>query len=163
MMEMTRIDHIAFVVKNIDKVAKFYMDVFGCKNPKIFEMDKPSFKVKYALLPIGQNYIELIEPKNGALKDILETKGEGYIYEICFGVDDIERFCDEMKERGIVLVDIDGILLTDRKFLIAPSGNKYVYLSRKNTFGTRIEVLERVAKDDSHQTKCRYINTRGAR
>jgi len=147
---MTKIDHVAVIVKSINEAAKFYMDVFGCENPKIFEMDQPSFKIRYALLPIGQNYVELIEPIYGDLKNMLDAEGEGCIYEICFEVDDIERFCAEMKEKGIVTVDINENPLTDRNFLIAPSGNKYAYLSRKNTFGTRIEVLERVVKGDSH-------------
>lgn len=146
---MIKIDHVAILVKRIDKAAEFYRDTFGCGSAKVFELNESSSKIKYALLPIEQNYIELIEPVNGILKDIMETEGEGYLYEVCFEVDDIERFCNKMRERGIALIDINGVPLGDRKILSAPSGNKYVYLSQKNTFGTRIEILERVADKGS--------------
>ena len=148
---MIKIDHVAFLVKRIDEAAKFYRDTFGCGSAKVFEMDESGSRIRYALLPMEQNYIELIEPVSGILKDIMETEGEGYLYEVCFEVDDIERFCNKMTEKGIALVDINGVPLGDRKFLSAPSGNKYVYLSQKNTFGTRIEILERVAGKGSRE------------
>jgi hypothetical protein len=69
------------------------------------------------------------------------------VFELCFEVESIEKFYDEMKRRGVVLCDPMGRPLPEgRKWCSIPGDeNKYAYMPQNETFGTTIEILERSA------------------
>ena len=143
---MAKLDHIGILVTNLDKSIKFYKETFGCGSPKIINVDKPGLRLRMAMLPFGENYIQLVEPLEGLWLEYLKDEGEGAIAEISFQVEDIVKFYDEMKTRGVSPVDMLGNPLKD-KYVLSSSGNKYLYLPRKDALGTLIEVLERTRKE----------------
>jgi len=96
-MKVEKIDHVSIVVKDIEKVAKFYADLFeteftGPGEHK--ELDVTSLRS-----PIG---IELVSPltPDGATARTLERRGEG-VYLISLKVANVEEASAEMKSKGI--------------------------------------------------------------
>lgn len=143
-----KIHHIGIVTKNVEEVIKYYSEVFGLEKPdssldKIQKVDLPGYKLKYGFVSAGNALVEFLEPIEGPWVKRLKERGEGSMWELCFEVDDIEEFYDEMMKKGINPVDRFDQPLVDKKYISAPgSGAKFFYLDRSKTYGTWIEILE---------------------
>lgn len=131
---VTKIDHIGIAVKNLDETLKFYEEVLGikCEGTEVVE----SQKVKTAFLPIGDTEVELLEStdKDGAIAKFIEKRGEG-IQHIAYRVENIEKALEEVKEKGIRLID--------EKPRSGAGGAKIAFLHPKSTYGVLIELCER--------------------
>lgn len=143
-----KLDHIGILVENLDnEVIEFYQQVLGCGRTKYFHLKNSDEEINYVYLPFpkGDNYVELLAPVSGPSKDFMDKKGPGAMFEMCVEVENMEEFYDEMKSRGITLVDSMGNALPpERKWCsIIGDDNKYAYLPTDKTFGTTIEILER--------------------
>jgi len=129
-----KVDHIGIAVKSIDEALKFYEDVLGikCVSQEVVEEQK----VKVAFLPIGDTEVELLESteEDGPVAKFIEKKGEG-IQHIAYKVDDIEKTIEELKEKGIRLID--------EKPRYGAGGAKIAFLHPKSTFGVLIELCQR--------------------
>lgn len=131
---VNKVDHIGIAVKNLDKTLKFYEEMLGikCVSTEVVEEQK----VKVAFLPIGDTEVELLESteKDGPIAKFIEKRGEG-IQHIAYRVDNIEKAIDELKEKGIRLID--------EKPRYGAGGAKIAFLHPKSTFGVLIELCER--------------------
>lgn len=129
-----KVDHIGIAVKSIDEALKFYEDVLGikCVSTEVVEEQK----VKVAFLPVGDTEVELLEStdEDGPVAKFIEKKGEG-IQHIAYKVDDIEKSIEELKEKGIRLID--------EKPRYGAGGAKIAFLHPKSTFGVLIELCQR--------------------
>lgn len=128
------IDHVGIAIKNLDETLKFYEDVLGikCSGQEVVEEQK----VKVAFLPLGESEIELLESttEDGPIAKFIEKKGEG-IQHIAFRVDDIEKILEELKAKGVRLID--------EKPRYGAGGAKIAFLHPKSTSGVLIEISER--------------------
>lgn len=99
-----RLEHIGIAVKSIDERLKVWRDVLGLQVDMV--KDVPQEKVRVAVLTVGGLKIELLESleEGSAISTFIEKRGEG-LHHLCFEVDDIERILQEMKQRGIKLID----------------------------------------------------------
>lgn len=132
-----KVDHIGIAVSNLEESIKFYEDVLGMKLHGIEVVEEQ--KVKVAFLPIGDTEIELLEStdKEGPIAKFIEKKGEG-IQHIAYRVDDIEKALEEMKQKGIRLID--------EKPRYGAGGAKIAFLHPKSTNGVLIELCQRDRK-----------------
>ena len=129
-----KVDHIGIAVKNLDETLKFYEDVLGIKCVSTEVVDEQ--KVRVAFLPIGDTEIELLESteEDGPVAKFIEKKGEG-VQHIAYKVDDIEKSIEELKAKGIKLID--------EKPRYGAGGAKIAFLHPKSTFGVLIELCQR--------------------
>ena len=131
---VNKIDHIGIAVKNLDETLKFYEEVLGikCIGTEVVEEQK----VKTAFLPIGDTEVELLEAtdEDSPIAKFIEKRGEG-IQHIAYRVDDIEKDLEEVKKRGIRLID--------EKPRKGAGGAKIAFLHPKSTYGVLIELCER--------------------
>ncbi|WP_132996076.1 methylmalonyl-CoA epimerase [Sporanaerobacter acetigenes] len=129
-----KVDHIGIAVKNLDEALKFYEDVLGlkCAGSEVVEEQK----VKVAFLPIGDTEVELLESteEDGPIAKYVEKKGEG-IQHIAYRVANIEEAIEEMKSKGIRMID--------EKPRYGAGGAKIAFLHPKSTYGVLIELCER--------------------
>ena len=98
------IEHIGIAVKNLDESIRFYENVLGLKCHNIeFVKDQ---KVRTAIFKIGESKIELLETTDpeGPIGRFIKDKGEG-IHHIAFAVNDVQEALNEVKSKGISLVD----------------------------------------------------------
>ncbi|HRU40751.1 MAG TPA: methylmalonyl-CoA epimerase [Candidatus Diapherotrites archaeon] len=129
-----KIDHIGIAVSNLDEAVKLYKDVLGLELHGTEVV--PEQKVKVAFLPVGDTEVELLESTSadGPIAKFIETKGQG-IQHIAFRVDDIEAALEEMRAKGMRLID--------EKPRYGAGGAKIAFLHPKSTGGVLIELCER--------------------
>ena len=102
-MELKRVDHIGIAVKNLDEAVKFYESLgFKASGYEVVAEQK----VKVAFLPCGDSEIELLESTepDGPIARFIEKNGPG-IQHIAIRVDDIDKALEELKEKGVRLID----------------------------------------------------------
>lgn len=100
---MKKVDHIGIAVRNLNEVLPYYTETLGCPLLKIEEV--ASQQVRVAFIDAGNIKLELLEPMDdsSAIFKFLEKKGEG-IHHIAFGVENIEKRMEELRENGVRLL-----------------------------------------------------------
>jgi methylmalonyl-CoA/ethylmalonyl-CoA epimerase len=86
--------------------------------------------------PVGESEVELLESTapDGPIARYLDKKGEG-IQHVAFRVENIESALQELKDKGIRLID--------EKPRKGAGGAKIAFLHPKSTSGVLVELCER--------------------
>lgn len=145
---ITNLHHVAILTSNIEDAIQFYTNLLGCQSPRIAEVDRPGVKLKSAMLPIGptgDTYLQLIEPSEGPGVAELERGGEGTLFEVGFQVDDLADLHDQMDAREIRPQGLAGDSIGG-KFIESKFGNRYFFLPKDKTRGTRLEFVQVINK-----------------
>jgi len=129
-----KIDHIGIAVANLDETLKVYTDILGLKLHGTETVADQ--KVRVAFLPVGDTEIELLESTeaDGPIAKFIENKGQG-IQHIAFKVDNIEDALEELRSKGVRLID--------EKPRYGAGGAKIAFLHPKSTNGVLIELCQR--------------------
>lgn len=132
-MKLTHIEHIGIAVKDLGESIKYYEDILGLKCYAVEEVKDQ--KVKTAFFMLGQTKIELLESTDpeGPIGKFIEKKGEG-VHHLAFAVEGIENALDELKTKGVQLVDQNP-----RK---GAEGLDIAFLHPKSTRGILTELCE---------------------
>ena len=129
-----KVDHIGVAVSNLEEALKIYTDVLGLKlhGTEVVEEQK----VRVAFMPVGDTEIELLESTDpeGPIAKFIEKRGEG-IQHIAFRVDDIEEALEQMRQKGVRLID--------EKPRYGAGGARIAFLHPKSTGGVLVELCER--------------------
>jgi len=133
-MKVLKIDHLGIAVKSLTGVRSFWSDVLGLelKGSETIEDQK----VRTTFVPVGESEVELLESTSpdGPIARYIENKGEG-IQHVAFRVENLERALEEMKKKGIRLID--------EKPRIGAGGAKIAFLHPKATNGVLVELCEK--------------------
>jgi methylmalonyl-CoA/ethylmalonyl-CoA epimerase len=99
---LRQIDHIGIAVSNLDETVTFYRQVMGLEVSATDVFNG----MKIAFLRIGDSELELLQDltPDGAIARHIARRGEG-LQHVAYRVDDIERALQEMRAKGIVLID----------------------------------------------------------
>ena len=126
-----KIAHIGVAVKNVEEVEKLYSEVLGL--PITGREVSPDNKVSF--IPLGDTAIELLESAqpDGAIARHIEKRGEG-IHHIALEVDNIEQTMEELKAKGVILID--------QKPRRGAHDAKIAFLHPKGTHGVLLELCE---------------------
>jgi len=129
---ITRINHIAIVVADLDQAIETYQDRIGLTLSKRLIM--PEQEVEIAFLPAGESVIELIQPitEDSGVAKYRAKRGEG-LHHICLEVDDVQLTLEELAARHVQLITEEPIK--------AAEGHG-VFLHPKSAHGVLIEFLE---------------------
>jgi methylmalonyl-CoA epimerase len=98
------LDHVGIAVKDLPAALAFYRDALG------LHVDVPeevaSQRVRAHFIPTGQASLELLEAtaSDSAIAKYVEKRGPG-LHHITLRVDDIRGALDQLKARGVRLVD----------------------------------------------------------
>lgn len=133
-MEILKIDHLGIAVNSIDDGKNFWSDVLGLKFEGAETVDTQ--KVTTAFFPVGESEVELLESTSpdGPVAKFIEKKGTGFQH-VAFRVADINAALEELKEKGIQLID--------QVPRIGAGGAKIAFLHPKATGGVLVELCER--------------------
>ena len=128
--------HIAIAVNNLSDAEKLYEDVVGLKITHREEIPEQGVRATM-LQPAGKTgtAIELLEAidESSPIAKFIEKKGEG-IHHICFYVDDIEKSLNELKDKGVKLID--------EKPRIGAYNSKVAFIHPKAMNGVLVELAE---------------------
>ena len=128
-----KINHIGVAVKDLDKAIELYRDQLGLEFNGIDVVE--SQKVKVAFFKIGETNIELVAPtsEDSPIAKYLEKNREG-IHHICFEVEDINKTLNELKSRGVKLINEEP-----RK---GAHGTLIAFIHPKSTNGVLTEICQ---------------------
>lgn len=133
-MNILKIDHLGIAVKSIENGKRFWSDVLGMAFAGSETVEAQ--KVTTAFFPVGESEVELLESTapDGPVAKYIDKKGEG-IQHVAFRVENIEEALEELKSKGIRLIDE-----TPRK---GAGGAKIAFLHPKATSGVLVELCQR--------------------
>ena len=93
---MAKIKHIALSTQDVDKTAKFYIDVFGLK--EIARIDSPGARGYY--LSDGDINLAILNFKNDAVAGVERGKDWSGIHHIGFQVESLEAIAERLAAAG---------------------------------------------------------------
>jgi len=93
---MPKIKHIALSTQDVDRTAKFYVDVFGMK--EIARIDSPGARGYY--LSDGDLNLAILNFKNDAVAGAERGKDYSGIHHIGFQVESLEVIAEKLREAG---------------------------------------------------------------
>jgi catechol 2,3-dioxygenase-like lactoylglutathione lyase family enzyme len=93
---MPKIKHIALSTQDVDKTAKFYIDVFGMK--EIAKIDSPGARGYY--LSDGDLNLAILNFKNDAVAGVERGKEWSGIHHIGFQVENLEDIAEKLAAAG---------------------------------------------------------------
>jgi methylmalonyl-CoA/ethylmalonyl-CoA epimerase len=132
MAKVTKINHVAIAVSEMDEALHFWRDMLGMEVAKVEEV--PSQKASVAFLPAGDSEIELVRPTapDTGMAKFIQEKGPG-MHHVCLQVDDIEGMLADLKARGVRLINETPSVLP---------GRKMAFIHPKSTGGVLVELYE---------------------
>lgn len=136
MAKITKINHVAIAVPDLDASLTFWRDALGLTLDHV--EDVPSQKSMVAFIPCGESEVELVKPTaddTGVAKFIAERGGG--MHHLCFQVDDIEEMLADLKEKGIRLINETPQVLP---------GRKMAFVHPKSTGGVLVELYQLIEK-----------------
>jgi methylmalonyl-CoA epimerase len=132
-MKIKRIEHIAIAVKSM----AHFREIFETKIGLSLEYEEylPQYNTRLAMYPVGQTYIELLESDgdNTETARWIAEHGEG-LFHICLEVEDIEDALDELKQKGVKLID--------EQPRIGHANSRIAFIDPKSTGNVVIELVE---------------------
>ena len=128
------IDHIAIAVSSMDEALATFATMYGLEPERTEEVS--SDKITEAMLPIGDTYLQLLEPTDEAstVAKFIERRGEG-LHHIAIRVDDIDETLATLKTAGARLIDEQPRL--------GGGGHRVAFVHPKTTHGILVELVER--------------------
>jgi methylmalonyl-CoA/ethylmalonyl-CoA epimerase len=137
------IDHIGFVVAEIDAAVDHYRQAFGVDSWERIAL--PERHADIAVARFGDSFIELIAPTSdeASFARFLRERGAG-MHHIAYRVDDIAAALGDLRARGVPLIDREprpGIHNTLVAFVHPKAGGQ----------GVLIELVQHQPGGASHQ------------
>ena len=133
-MKLIKIDHLGIAVNSIETARNLWEKVLGL--PMEGTETVLTQKVTTAFLPVGESEVELLESTapDGPIAKYIEKRGEG-IQHVAFRVENIEEALEELKAKGIQLID--------QAPRPGAGGARIAFLHPKSTSGVLVELCER--------------------
>lgn len=130
-MKPKRLDHVAIAVRSLDDALRAWRDGFGIECTGVESVEGEGVRV--AFLPVGETRLELMEPSGGdsPVQRFLDSRGEG-LHHLCFEVDDLGVALDELRQRGLRVLD-------ERP---GASGARVAFVHPKSANGVLIELRQ---------------------
>jgi methylmalonyl-CoA epimerase len=125
---LKKIDHIAVVVKDVDKAVKSYADMFGFE--VIEKREGPGGEFVSVMMALGDIHLELFAPlkPGNSFSKFLEERGGG-LHHVSFVTDDIVKEIKNLKAQGKKLQNEEPIQLPNAKIaFIHPSAAENVLI-----------------------------------
>ncbi|MEA2477006.1 MAG: methylmalonyl-CoA/ethylmalonyl-CoA epimerase [Actinomycetota bacterium] len=104
MSEIRKIEHIALAVGDLDAALAHYRDIWGIEASHRERVEDQG--VEEAMLLVGDTYLQLLGATgpDTTVAKFIERRGEG-LHHIAYEVDDLESTLQELKDRGVPLID----------------------------------------------------------
>ena len=135
-----KFSHVDILVKDLEASANYYKKVLSCTASTVHDWNREGFHVRYVLMFNGAERFCLVQPIAGNLKTMLDEKGEGTIYRLCYTVPNMDSTYKELVGQGIQPENENGEPLSLDN-LNTPDGSRIIWLPK--AFGTlSIELLE---------------------
>ena len=130
---ITKFNHVAIVVPDLNAAKKKYKEVLGANVSDI--CDYIEHGVSVVFVELENTKIELMHPhgENSPISKFLEKNKNGSIHHICIEVKDINEAVDKIKKSGVRI-------LGDETPRVGAHNKPVIFLHPKDFYGTLIEL-----------------------
>lgn len=130
---LTRFNHVAIVVPDLEEAKNKYKDVLNANVSEINNYEEHGVSVVF--VNVGNTKIELMYPfgEKSPIKNFLDKNMNGAIHHICLEVKDIYKTAEELKRKNIRI-------LGDGSPKNGAHNKPVLFLHPKDFFGTLIEL-----------------------
>ncbi len=130
-MKLKRVEHVAIAVRDMRASMKMLEETLGLE----LDYEERIGDTRLAMYPVGETSIELLQAEGPAsqVNDWIRDRGES-IYHLCFEVDDIDSALDELRAKGVKLIDESP--------RPGHGGSRIAFLHPESTGGIVIELAE---------------------
>ena len=130
---LTRFNHVAIVVPDLEEAKNKYKDVLNANVSEINNYEEHGVSVVF--VNVGNTKIELMYPygEKSPIKNFLDKNMNGAIHHICLEVKDIYKTTEELKRKNIRI-------LGDGSPKNGAHNKPVLFLHPKDFFGTLIEL-----------------------
>ncbi len=127
------IHHVAVVVDDMQKSLSFWRDALGLELHEL--RDVPAEQAQVAFLPLAGTEIELVQPttSDSGIAKYLAKRGQG-MHHICLQVDDIAAMLEQLRARGVRLINEQARTAAD--------GKLYAFVHPEATGGVLVELYQ---------------------
>jgi methylmalonyl-CoA/ethylmalonyl-CoA epimerase len=134
MPKVRSIHHVAAVVADMQASLSFWRDALGLELRQLGEV--PSEDSRVAFLPTGGSQVELVLPMSmdSGIAKFLAKRGPG-MHHVCLEVDDLQGMLDQLKRKGIRLVNEQPRAAAD--------GTHYAFVHPESTGGVLVELYQK--------------------
>ena len=130
-MKIKRVEHVAIAVHDLQASKNMLEETFGFK----LELEEQIGATKLAMYPVGETYLELLQSfePGSRIATWMAEKGQS-LFHLCFEVEDIDGALDELRQKGVKLLDE-----TPRT---GHDGSRIAFLDPQSTGDILIELAE---------------------
>lgn len=133
MARVTRIDHIAIAVRDVDAGIAKWQALLGAELVEKTDLTMQGRRVEAAYLKVGDGIVVLdgaADPE-GFVARFIERRGEG-LHHIAVVVDDLDAYVAGLEARGVTIPHRESLGPLRREVLLSP----------KDTCGVVVQVIE---------------------
>ena len=133
MPKVKQINHVAMVVEDMEEALSFWRDALGMELHEL--RDVPAEKSQVAFLPLPGSEVELVMPTtdDSGIAKYLAKRGAG-MHHICLEVDDIDGMLEQLKSKGVRLINEEPRTAAD--------GKRYAFIHPQSTSGVLVELYQ---------------------
>ena len=101
-MKIKRIEHVAIAVHNMAESMTMLVNTLGLE----LDYEETIGDTKLAMYPVGETFVELLQAggTTSPVADWVAERGQS-LFHLCFEVEDIDAALDEMRAKGVKLLD----------------------------------------------------------
>ncbi len=134
-MRVTRIDHLAIVVDDLEKALIFWRDGLGLEVARV--EDVPEQGAEITFLTIGDQNVELVKPTDAesGMSRYLEKRGPG-MHHIALEVEHLQDSLDHLGAAGFRLIHDEPV--------IGAGGRRIAFIHPEGTHGVLVELYEQI-------------------
>ncbi len=132
-MRVTRIDHLAIVVDDLEKALIFWRDGLGLEVSRVEDVPEQGAEVTF--LTIGDQNVELVKPTDdeSGMSRFLEKRGPG-MHHIALEVEDLQDSLDHLGAAGVRLIHEVPV--------VGAGGRRIAFIHPESTQGVLVELYE---------------------
>jgi len=134
-LKVTRIDHLAIVVDDLEKALKFWRDGLGLEVSRVEDVPEQGAEVTF--LTIGDQNVELVKPTDdeSGMSSFLQKRGPG-MHHIALEVEDLQ---DSLNYLGAA-----GFRLIHEVPAVGAVGRRIAFIHPESTHGVLVELYEQI-------------------
>lgn len=137
------IEEIVIAVKDADKAAEYFNNLFGMEFSHGWKIPGQRIKVRSEIIEGTQlQFIQATDPESVVAK-FIESKNEG-LNHFAFKVKNLKEMVKRLKAKGVKFVpdEIVEVDLTDKNIPIKGEKGLFIFIHPSSAYGVLIELVE---------------------
>lgn len=135
------IEEVVIAVKDVEKAAALFKDLFGMKFKTEWKIPHENVKVRSERISGTQlQFIQSTSPE-GVVAKFIESRGEG-LNHFAFSVTNLKEMVNRLKQKGVEFVPEEPVEYQNPDIPVGKGSIACIFIHPKSACGTLIELIE---------------------